>query len=262
MHGLNWSGSCDMARALTEGLAAEAEVEAPDLPVSPEAAMSIVLDVCDRVQPDLVVGSSYGAFLGQQLVMVVGCPALLCSPMLHMSEYVSRRLCVHTYKSARRDGAVSYEVTPAVVDEFRRMEARRFDCYDEFYRDRVWGFYGSKDTLADTRDEFGRYYSTVIDYDGPHTMLRDNVLQTLVPAARRILDLYPCAPSRTFVHYKGNRYRMLCRARSSETLERMVVYQALYGNRLCWVRPERMFFERVITPDGRNVPRFAECTHD
>lgn len=192
-----------MARALAEGLAAEAEVEAPDLPVSPEAAMSITLDVCDRVQPDLVVGSSYGAFLGQQLVKVVGCPALLCSPMLHMSDYVSRRLGVHTYKSARRDGAVSYEVTPAVVDEFRRMEARRFDCYDEFYRDRVWGFYGSKDTLADTRDEFGRYYSTVIDYDGPHTMLRDNVLQTLVPAARRILDLYPCAPSRTFVHTRA-----------------------------------------------------------
>ncbi len=251
-----------MVRALAEGLVAEAEVVAPDLPVSPEAAMSVALDVCDRVRPDLVVGSSYGAFVGQQLTKVFGCPALLCSPMLHMSEYVSHRLGVHTYKSARRDGAVSYEITSAVVEEFRRMEARQFDCYDEFYRDRVWGFYGSKDTLADTRDEFGRYYSTVIDYDGPHTMLRDNVLQTLVPAARRILEEYPCRPSRTFVHYKGRRYRMLCRVRSSETLERMVAYQALYGDRLGWVRPERMFFERVITSDGRSVPRFAECAQD
>lgn len=262
LHGLNWSGSCDMARALAEGLVGEAEVVAPDLPVSPEAAMTVALDVCDRVRPDLVAGSSYGAFLGQQLVKVFGCPALLCSPMLHMSEYVSRRLGVHTYKSARCDGAVSYEITPTVVEEFRRMEARQFDCYDEFYRDRVWGLYGSKDTLADTRDEFGRYYSTVIDYDGPHTMLRDNVLQTLVPAARRILAEYPCMPMRTFIHYKGGRYRMLCRVRSSETLERMVAYQGLYGDRLCWVRPLRMFFERVSGSDGRSVPRFAECAPD
>lgn len=251
-----------MARALAEGLAGEAEVVAPDLPVSPEAALAVALDVCDRVQPDLVAGSSYGAFLGQQLVKVLGCPALLCSPMLHMSEYVSGRLGVHAYKSARRDGAVSYEITPAVVEEFRRMEAGQFDCYDEFYRDRVWGFYGSEDTLADTRDEFGRYYSTIIDYDGPHTMLRDNVLQTLVPAARRILAEYPRASSRTFVHYKGRRYRMLCRVRSSETLERMVAYQALYGDRLCWVRPLRMFFERVTGSDGCRVPRFAECERD
>lgn len=248
-----------MACALAEGVADVAEVEAPDLPVNPEAAKAVALDVCDRVQPDLLVCSSYGAFLGQQLVKVFGCPALLCSPMLRMSEYVSRRLGVHAYKSARRDGAVSYEITSAVVEEFRRMEACLFDYYDEYYRDRVWGFYGSKDTLADTRIEFGRYYSTIIDYDGPHTMLRDNVLQVLVPAARRILDMYPSTPSRTFVHYKGRRYRMLCRARSSETLERMVVYQAMYGDELYWVRPERMFFERITTPDGRDVPRFAEC---
>ncbi len=32
----------------------------------------------------------------------------------------------------------------------------------------------------------------------------------------------------------------------------MVVYQALYGNCGYWVRPEKMFFER-ITREGRGV---------
>jgi hypothetical protein len=57
-------------------------------------------------------------------------------------------------------------------------------------------------------------------------------------------------------HYKGQRYRVLGTARHSETLEPLVVYQALYGERGLWVRPAAMFAESV-TVDGACVPRFA-----
>ncbi len=57
-------------------------------------------------------------------------------------------------------------------------------------------------------------------------------------------------------HYKGNRYLVLGEATHSETLEPMVVYQALYGERGLWVRPKAMFCESVAV-DGREVPRFA-----
>jgi hypothetical protein len=57
-------------------------------------------------------------------------------------------------------------------------------------------------------------------------------------------------------HYKGQRYRVLGTARHSETLEPLVVYQALYGERGLWVRPAAMFCEQVEV-DGRTVPRFA-----
>lgn len=56
-------------------------------------------------------------------------------------------------------------------------------------------------------------------------------------------------------HYKGNFYRVLGEARHSETLEAMVVYQALYGERGLWVRPKAMFLEKVLVA-GREVPRF------
>ena len=56
-------------------------------------------------------------------------------------------------------------------------------------------------------------------------------------------------------HYKGNEYLVLCEATHSETLERLVVYKALYGDGGVWVRPFDMFFENVEI-DGKTVPRF------
>lgn len=54
-------------------------------------------------------------------------------------------------------------------------------------------------------------------------------------------------------HYKGQRYRVLGMAQHSETLEPLVVYQALYGNHGLWVRPAAMFCETVEL-DGEQVP--------
>ena len=59
-------------------------------------------------------------------------------------------------------------------------------------------------------------------------------------------------------HYKGNDYRVIGLARHSETLEPLVVYQALYGERGLWVRPAEMFCETVeVRPGGGRVPRFG-----
>ena len=57
-------------------------------------------------------------------------------------------------------------------------------------------------------------------------------------------------------HFKGKEYRVLCTARHSESLEEMVVYQALYGERGIWVRPAAMREEHVER-DGYAGPRFV-----
>ncbi len=57
-------------------------------------------------------------------------------------------------------------------------------------------------------------------------------------------------------HYKGNEYRVIGMARHSETLEPMVVYQALYGEMGIWVRPAYMWSEQV-TVNGKTMLRFA-----
>jgi len=62
---------------------------------------------------------------------------------------------------------------------------------------------------------------------------------------------------RYFKHFKGNYYKLLHIAYDSETTEKMVVYQALYGEGKIWVRPEQMFFEE-IERDGKKIKRFEE----
>ena len=56
-------------------------------------------------------------------------------------------------------------------------------------------------------------------------------------------------------HFKGNLYRLLYVAKHSETLEPMVVYQALYGEHGIWVRPAGMWNEHVDRGDYHG-PRF------
>ncbi|HBK33829.1 TPA: DUF1653 domain-containing protein [Candidatus Uhrbacteria bacterium] len=58
-----------------------------------------------------------------------------------------------------------------------------------------------------------------------------------------------------YKHYKGNEYQVLGVAKHSETLEELVVYQALYGSEEMWVRPSAMFEEQVEW-NGKRVPRF------
>lgn len=57
-------------------------------------------------------------------------------------------------------------------------------------------------------------------------------------------------------HFKGGEYRVLCMAKHSETLEPMVVYQALYGEKGIWVRPASMWNE-TVERDGQIFHRFT-----
>jgi len=62
-------------------------------------------------------------------------------------------------------------------------------------------------------------------------------------------------------HFKGNEYLVLYVAKHSETMEDMVVYQALYGERGIWVRPASMWNE-LVERDGKTVARFTYINSD
>jgi len=63
-----------------------------------------------------------------------------------------------------------------------------------------------------------------------------------------------------YQHYKGNYYKVIGMARHSETLEDLVVYQALYGEHGLWVRPAKMFGESMMI-NNEAKPRFQFISH-
>lgn len=67
-------------------------------------------------------------------------------------------------------------------------------------------------------------------------------------------------PPGYYRHFKGGYYYLVEVATHSETLEPMVVYRALYGERKLWVRPASMWTEVVDKQvDGYEYhgPRFV-----
>lgn len=60
---------------------------------------------------------------------------------------------------------------------------------------------------------------------------------------------------KTYRHYKGNIYKIIAFAKHSETLEDMIVYQAIKDGKT-WVRPKSMWNEVV---DNNETLRFTLC---
>ncbi len=84
--------------------------------------------------------------------------------------------------------------------------------------------------------------------------MSQEVLPSFSPTARSIVV------GSIYEHYKGMRYKILGVARHSETLEELIVYQALSGEGAIWIRPLDMFLE-IIVIDDRSQPRFQLVSH-
>jgi len=257
LHGFFASGSCVPANALREALGERFRVLTPDLPMRPKEALEYIHKICDRERPDLLVGNSCGSFYAQILAPIVGIPALLGNPHFKMTDFLRERVGQHQYKSPRENGNQYFVIDEQLIAEFEEVEQTQFNYCSPYYNDKVWGIFGEHDTLAHYEPLFLEHYDNAFHFPGAHTPTAEEVREWYVPLIERILEEYEVPNERYFRHFKGGMYKFIRTAFDSETQERMVVYQALYGENAYWVRPEKMFFERV-TREGKTFNRFVQ----
>ena len=93
----------------------------------------------------------------------------------------------------------------------------------------------------------------VLSAGGTYPSPKESLWKKMLSERRLNTDRY-------FEHFKGGRYKLIGFGKDSETLEDVVIYQALYGDNQIWVRPYTIYFSKVTLPDGTEMERFKEIT--
>lgn len=79
---------------------------------------------------------------------------------------------------------------------------------------------------------------------------------------RKMLNERFLTKERYFQHFRGGKYKLIGFGKDSETLEDVVIYQALYGVHQIWVRPYDIFFSKAKDENGNEVDRFTEIARN
>ena len=187
LHGFFASGQCIPALALRDAFEGKAQVLTPDLPIHPQMALDMIREICDKEKPDLLVGNSCGSFYAQMLAPKVGLPALLGNPHFKMTEFLKQRIGEHEYKSPRKDGNQKFVINEALIQEFAELEAIQFYSCTPDYKDKIWGIFGEKDTLAHFEPLFLEHYNHSFHFPGGHTPTADEVRAWYVPLIEEII---------------------------------------------------------------------------
>ena len=190
LHGFFASGQCVPALALCEAFEGQAELLAPDLPIHPHEAVTLIREMVERERPDLLIGNSCGAFYAQMIAPAVGLPALLGNPYFKMTEFLSQRIGEHQYKSSRKDGKQHFVIDETLIGEFAELEKLQFDRSCPDGKGRIWGFFGEQDALAHFEPLFLEHYSRSYHFPGGHTPTAEEVRAWYVPLAQKMLEEY------------------------------------------------------------------------
>ena len=144
VHGFASSGASGTVGRLRL-LLPQATVIAPDLPVDIREALVLLRSLCAQERPDLIIGTSMGGMLTEQLA---GFDRICVNPALHLADTILKNngLGKQEFHNVRKDGQTSFMVTKALLEQFRSVTGRRFSQVEP---ERVFGLFGTRDPLVD-----------------------------------------------------------------------------------------------------------------
>lgn len=176
LHGLASSGQSATATSLRK-LLPEWEIISPDIPINPKEALHTLRKLCKEVKPKFVIGTSMGGMFAQQMH---GYSKILVNPAFHVSEFMRKNIGKHIFFSPRKDGMTHFEITPELCDIYAEIESHQFDDILPIDKGITMGFFGTKDELVDCRDEYFKYYSYGMMFEGEHRLSEEIVKNVII----------------------------------------------------------------------------------
>jgi hypothetical protein len=186
VHGFGSSGQSGTVHRLRQVLP-EAIVIAPDLPIHPEEALALLRQVCQTEQPDLIIGTSMGGMYAEQLH---GFDRILTNPAFRIADTMGEHGLTgkQQFFSPRQDGVQEFYVNKALVKEYRLVSDHNFEQVDADEQQHVFGLFGDKDPLVNTRELFLEHYPQCISFHGEHRMDDQSFMHSVLPVIRWIDD--------------------------------------------------------------------------
>ena len=193
LHGFGSSGQSGTVTRLRTILP-NAKVIAPDLPIHPAEAQALLHELCNKEQPDLILGTSMGGMYTEQLY---GFDRICMNPALCLADTMQQHgmTGTQTFQNPRLDGQQQFYVDKALVKEYRQVSEQRFSGLEglsaeelDKEQSRVYGLFGDKDDLVDTFDMFHEHYPKAAHFHGEHRMDDRSFMHAVVPVIRWIDD--------------------------------------------------------------------------
>ena len=186
VHGFGSSGQSGTVTRLRTVLPG-ATVIAPDLPIQPAEAMTLLRELCDKEHPDLIIGTSMGGMYTEQLR---GFDRICLNPALCIADTMQAHgmTGTQTFQNPRLDGIQQFYVDKALVKAYREVSEQRFTGLDDDDRQSVIGLFGDRDDLVDTYDLFREHYPLATHFHGEHRMDDRSYMHSVVPVIRWIDD--------------------------------------------------------------------------
>lgn len=185
IHGLASSGAYKTAESLRI-LFRPCVVMAPDVPIDPMEALPMLRGLCEKEQPDLIVGLSLGGFWAQKLR---GYRKICINPDFHPSGHLHMRMGENAWLSPRRDGALVFTITPAICEGYAAVEKSQFEGLTDIERAMTHGLFADNDEIVNNYDEFALHYSgSAHRYPGQHLPIFPELRDNLVPLAQKLLQ--------------------------------------------------------------------------
>jgi len=186
-HGFASSGQSGTVARLRQVLP-NARVVAPDIPVHPSEAITLLHEVCATEHPDLIIGTSMGGMYTEQLR---GYDRICVNPALEMGETMKTHGMTGTqqFQNPRKDGIQEFYVDKSLIKEYKEQSEQRFTDLTDADRQRVYGLFGDNDTTVDTYDMFSEHYPQALHFHGEHRMNDQSFMHSVVPVIRWIDDL-------------------------------------------------------------------------